>query len=291
MNIIILILLSFTSLSQIMNNLEIKNNLIMDSKTASTALILDAQKRLVSSTVTSTELAYLVGVTGDIQTQINTKANDNAVVKLTGDQSISGKKTFSQYEAVSTTLASKPCPSMTQAQRDLLTPSSGDCVYNSTTNEQNTYNGSQWARYGVNVVAIYTQTSGQALSGNTTMSFNVQERDTHNIYDSTTQRFFAPIAGYYAIDSSLGAQRTWAANDVLQILLQEFDSGGTYVRDFTIGLYRIYNTNSSTHVVRATAIIYLEQGQSFRVRVNVSGDPNITTNPVYNRLSFIKVSN
>jgi hypothetical protein len=47
-------------------------------------------------TITPTELGYLDGTTSNIQTQINTKANDADVVKLAGPaQTITGDKTFS----------------------------------------------------------------------------------------------------------------------------------------------------------------------------------------------------
>jgi hypothetical protein len=65
-----------------------------DYATASTVPYFDASKNLISSAVTPTELGYLSGVTSAIQTQLNAKANDNAVVKLTGNQSIDGVKTF-----------------------------------------------------------------------------------------------------------------------------------------------------------------------------------------------------
>lgn len=42
-----------------------------------------------------TELSYVKGVTSAIQTQLNAKASDADVVKLTGDQTIAGVKTFS----------------------------------------------------------------------------------------------------------------------------------------------------------------------------------------------------
>lgn len=45
--------------------------------------------------ISSTTLGYLSGVTSSIQTQLNAKANDNAVVHLTGTETIGGLKTFS----------------------------------------------------------------------------------------------------------------------------------------------------------------------------------------------------
>ena len=42
-----------------------------------------------------TELSYVKGVTSAVQTQLNAKANDNAVVHLAGTETITGAKTFS----------------------------------------------------------------------------------------------------------------------------------------------------------------------------------------------------
>lgn len=62
--------------------------------TASKALISNSSGKVAVSNVTDTELGYLSGVTSAVQTQINAKADDNAVVKLTGNQTIAGSKTF-----------------------------------------------------------------------------------------------------------------------------------------------------------------------------------------------------
>ena len=62
--------------------------------TASRALVSSSSGKVAVSAVTATELGYLDGVTSAIQTQLNNKANNNAVVHLTGNESISGTKTF-----------------------------------------------------------------------------------------------------------------------------------------------------------------------------------------------------
>ena len=62
--------------------------------TASRALVSNGSGKVAVSAVTSTELGYVHGVTSAIQTQINAKAADSAVVKLTGTQTIGGAKTF-----------------------------------------------------------------------------------------------------------------------------------------------------------------------------------------------------
>jgi hypothetical protein len=64
--------------------------------TASRALVSDGTGKIAASaSATSTEVSYLAGVTSAIQTQLNTKAADNAVVHLAGNETITGAKTFS----------------------------------------------------------------------------------------------------------------------------------------------------------------------------------------------------
>ena len=53
--------------------------------TASRALISNSSGKVAVSDVTSTELSYLDGVTSNIQTQLNAKASDSAVVHKSGD--------------------------------------------------------------------------------------------------------------------------------------------------------------------------------------------------------------
>lgn len=62
--------------------------------TASRLLISDGFGVVSASSVTSTEAGYLSGVTSAIQTQLNAKAADNAVVHLSGAETVTGQKTF-----------------------------------------------------------------------------------------------------------------------------------------------------------------------------------------------------
>ncbi len=62
--------------------------------TASCVVVTDASKNVAVSAVTSTELGYLDGVTSNVQTQLNAKADDSDVVHKTGNEGISGTKTF-----------------------------------------------------------------------------------------------------------------------------------------------------------------------------------------------------
>ena len=68
--------------------------------TANCALISDANGKVAVSSVTSTELGYINGITSDVQIQLDSKAVDSDVVHKTGDESISGVKTFEAPEKV-----------------------------------------------------------------------------------------------------------------------------------------------------------------------------------------------
>lgn len=80
-------------------------NITNDGKlsTANRVAITDNNKVITISPVTSTELGYLSGVTNNIQnqitnlqTQVTNKVDDTNVVHLTGNENISGAKTFAQ---------------------------------------------------------------------------------------------------------------------------------------------------------------------------------------------------
>ncbi len=71
-----------------------------DNLTADRALVSNGSGKVAVSEVTSTELGYLDGVTSNVQTQLNSKAVDSDVVHKTGDESISGEKTFIAPEKI-----------------------------------------------------------------------------------------------------------------------------------------------------------------------------------------------
>lgn len=100
--------------------------------------------------VDKNELGYIDGASSNLQTQITSKANDSAVVHLTGNETVSGVKTFNgKLIATSTTNGSIPCPVMTQAQRDaIVSPSLGSCITNSNTLTLNIYDGLVWKASG-----------------------------------------------------------------------------------------------------------------------------------------------
>lgn len=69
--------------------------------TASRAVVTGGSSELAASATTSTEIGYVSGVTSAIQTQLNAKAADSAVVHNTGTENIGGSKTFTSEVTIS----------------------------------------------------------------------------------------------------------------------------------------------------------------------------------------------
>lgn len=126
------------------------NQLKLPKESVNKALYLDGSGQVKSSaTITDTELGYLEGLSDTLVNLLSGKANDSDVVKLTGNQSVDGEKTFTgKLVASSTVNGSIPCPVMTETERDLFTPVEGDCIYNSDTLKLNIYDGSVWKDVG-----------------------------------------------------------------------------------------------------------------------------------------------
>lgn len=66
----------------------------------------------------------------------------------------------SRVNVTSTTKSSKPCPAMTETQRNAIaTPLNGSCIYNTTTSKLNVYNGTIWKAAGGGVDNWLTATA------------------------------------------------------------------------------------------------------------------------------------
>lgn len=76
------------------NNLDVDNELALTAETSERALELDASGKVKSSSVTSTELGHLSGVTSAIQTQIDAKADSADVVLRDGSQAFTGEQSM-----------------------------------------------------------------------------------------------------------------------------------------------------------------------------------------------------
>lgn len=122
-------------------------------------------------TSTTTELNYTDGVTSNIQTQLNAKAADSAVVHNTGSETIAGGKTFSGVMSVNNTL-------YVQKDNPLIYAKIND--FDVTTNPEIGHNARIAAvdKNGTWVAGIYYNVN---TSGSKTMDFRVKQKNGHNL--------------------------------------------------------------------------------------------------------------
>ena len=117
---------------------------------------------------------------------LNAEAQQNINSLTTKDIKVNGN-----LEVNSVTIASKPCPVMSESQRDAIaSPQSGRCVYNSNTNQLNIFNGTIWKSGSVpncSTQTIYIGTARVSLGDATSST-------THegNIADNAGS---APLSG------------------------------------------------------------------------------------------------
>ena len=103
------------------------------------------------------------GIAGAANLEFHTNPIGSAppllALTLEDDQSSTFEGTLNtpRILVISTVEGSRPCPPMTGAQRDAIsTPVSGDCIFNSTTNQLNVYDGTIWGAVGGGISAWVT---------------------------------------------------------------------------------------------------------------------------------------
>lgn len=123
-----------------------------------------------------------------------------------GKTTIADTKTI--LELVSTTKAAISCPKMTTTQRDnISSPTTGSCIYNTSTNAVNIYTGSSWTAY----ISDPTIATGEILYRSSTGSLD---------------RLSPGTSGYRLQTNGAGAGPTWTTT---LPTVQRFTSGsGTY---------------------------------------------------------------
>ena len=104
----------------------------------------------------------------------------------------------------------------------------------------------------------------QTISNNTAtkISFNLEEFDTNNNYDSTTNYRFTPtVAGYYQVNLACRYESTTAITSNGEILIQLRKNGSAYKRGWNSNgqLTSIMSTSGGTTyiIAQCNAIVYL----------------------------------
>lgn len=138
-------------------------------------------------------------------------------------------------QVVSTTESSKPCPSMTETQRDALTPAIGHCIYNNEALQLNIYDGSDWQSaggggidnwltatpYDIGSVVIESNKIYQANTGHTSGTFATDIANwtqlAHNVSDASGTLPLANGGSNKSITASNGAI-AYSDTDSLELL-------------------------------------------------------------------------
>lgn len=174
--------------------ISVLDNIIFDTLDANTVPFMDNSKQLTSSSVNAIELGYLSGVTSFIQTQIDSKITDPAIltsqvvgilpivnggtgslsqnfVDLTTVQSVAGEKTFSSDMFITSTGALQ-LSSGTTGQRPAGV--AGKMRWNTTDTTFEGFDGSVWGAIGgslttpgsttVNAITKWDVTDGSSIA-------------------------------------------------------------------------------------------------------------------------------
>jgi exosome complex RNA-binding protein Rrp42 (RNase PH superfamily) len=149
-----------------------------------------------SQTITPAQLGFISGLSSNAQTQINSKANDSAVVKLTTDQTIAGIKTFSSAPVL-------PSSSITNAMINNACISSGYC---DATSSIQTQIGTK-----ANDSAVVKLTTDQTIAGIKTFS-SAPVLPSNSISNSMINNSCIN-SGYCDATSSIQTQIGTKAND------------------------------------------------------------------------------
>lgn len=293
----ILLLLSFHSnAQQTIDKLNV-NQLKLPKESSNKALILDGAGQVKSSsTISDTELGYLEGLSDTIVNLLAGKANDSDVVKLSGNQSVDGVKTFTgKLVASSTVNGSIPCPVMTEAQRDLFTPVEGDCVYNSDTLKLNVFDGSVWKDvggaggislwltanpYNVNDIVIESDKIYRCLIAHTSGTF-ATDLGAGN-WVEVSQGLTSPVA---LADGGTGLSITPVAGSIVYVDADSFEQ----LAPGTAGQILQSNGAAAPSWVDKTEYVAtnnLETPVSSTQILLESGNKNILTNPSFENTTF-----
>jgi hypothetical protein len=88
---------------------------------------------------------------GNFTTQKIDRIENNTESQITFGSPLQGDSLLQvndRLQVNSTSEASRPCPEMTNTERDALTPATGDCIYSSTDSVYYYYNGTVWGEMG-----------------------------------------------------------------------------------------------------------------------------------------------
>jgi hypothetical protein len=217
---------------------------ITGQKTFSGGISLTSNITSNGTTITPTELSYVDGATSNIQTQIDTKANDSAVLKLSGDQTVTGIKTFSSAPVL-------PSNSISNSMINNSCISSG--YVDATSSIQTQINAK------ANDSAVVKLTTDQTIAGIKTFS-NAPVLPSNAITNSMINNSCIS-SGYVDATSSIQTQINAKATDSLACHLAgtETISGA---KTFSGGVTLSSNITSNSCTITPTELSYIDGATS-----------------------------
>lgn len=138
---------------------------------------------------------------------------------------------------------------------------------------------------GREVSAIYECDSSQALSGTTTVLFNVEDHDSTGSYDTGTGIYTVPESGRYSIDSHCLLDTTsWSGSSFVSIRI---NLNGTDVKQ---SLDSFDATVTNTKMVHISSLLDLQKGDELKVDIGVPTSTNLNSLPKNNYLNISKLN-
>lgn len=178
--------------------------------TASRALVSDSSGVIVPSSVTSTELGYVSGVTSSIQSQINALVVGAGIDQLTGDVTAgpgfgSQVATIANQAITNAKVSNSAAIAYSKLNLTTSVKASDQDSQASLSGAVLTANGSGGSSYVAPIIAAYSSSLNQSLLTGTltTINFNVQQIDTNSAVSGGV--FTAPAAGIYEVTANVTA--------------------------------------------------------------------------------------
>lgn len=127
------------------------------------------------------------------------------------------------------------------------------------------------------VYARYYATATSVTSATTaTVVYSTKDRDSHGSYNTSTGIYTAAVSGMYSYKAKLQASATWTAGNSIQFW-GERNSSTASPNLYGYSVVRIDASVSTARTIQSSDEVYLNAGDTFRMRANVEGTSPLIT--------------
>lgn len=234
------------------NQLTFEGNVLLAAAgafTASRAVITDGSGALTTSSVTSTEIGHLAGVTSSIQTQLNGKqATGNYITALTGEVTATGPGSV----AATITNAAVIGKVLTGYVSGAGTVAATDTILQAVQK----LNGNTQLLQPVYMQAV-RRTSTQTINTSATeLVMNTVIIDNRSGHNTTNGRYTAPETGWYEVEFSILTSMGATAPTDIEFYVLKGGTGAKLGYAYTDAL-----TNSKSYTFYGIALVQLNVGE------------------------------